>query len=82
MSVGAERARAIVTSLLADDTYRASELLDDLDGDEAEDVIIQLSTDCAALLRRLAFFMDSDSLTIWQHVVLARITAEEGPTWP
>lgn len=79
---GAERARAIVTSLLADDTFAASEMLDDLDGDEAEDVIIHLSTDCAALLRRLSFLMGSEPIHVWQQVVLARINAEEGPQWP
>jgi hypothetical protein len=82
MTVGAQRARAIVTSLLADDTFGASEMLDDLNGDEAEEVIIQLSTDCSALLRRLAFLMGDEPLNIWQHVVLARINAEEYPQWP
>lgn len=79
---GSERARAIVTSLLADDTAQASALLDDLATDEAEGVIIQLSTDCAALLRRLGFLIHQEPLTVWQRLVLARINAEEGPTWP
>lgn len=78
MNAGAEQARAIVTSLVFDDTSQAYDIVAALDRDEAEEAIIQLSTDVHALLRRLAFLTESEVETIWRHVVLARIAAEEG----